>query len=86
MGVAPNGASRMDSLTLRQVASLRDAIHERLGWMTRVRERMEKVGFVKGDELYELVKAAEDKLHTLWVTLHYEACGQGVCRLSSRTP
>jgi hypothetical protein len=70
----------MDRLTRPQVEALRDAIHERLGWMIRVRERMDKTGFNPTDELYPLIKAAEDALHRLWVRLHYRSCGHGTGR------
>jgi hypothetical protein len=70
----------MDRLTRPQVEALRDAIHERMGYMLRVRERMEKTGFNPTDELYPPVRAAEDALHRLWVHLHYRSCERGTGR------
>ena len=46
-----------------------------LGYLVRLRQRMEKVGFLPGDPLYRLVREAEDKVHHLSVELHYRSCG-----------
>jgi hypothetical protein len=76
-GNRPRPGATMDRLTRPQVEALLDAIHERLGYMVRVRERMEKVGFLPTDELYALVRAAEMAMHSLWVYLHYRSCERG---------
>jgi hypothetical protein len=69
------------NLTREQSAVLSAKIGPMLGYMVRLRQRMEKVGFLPGDLLYRLVREAEDKVHHLSVELHYRSCDGGVGRL-----
>jgi hypothetical protein len=68
----------MANLTREQCDAFAEAVHERLGYLIRARERMEKGGFTS-DPLYAKVRAAADALHTLWVAAHYASspCGTG---------
>ena len=78
------------NLTREQAAIVAASVHPMLGYLIRPRQRMQKVGFLVGDPLYLKVREAEDKLHSLWVDLHYRSCGSGVGRsngtASMRTP
>jgi hypothetical protein len=40
----------MDTLTPKQVRDLADAIHTRYGYLHRVRERMQRIGFTHDNE------------------------------------
>ena len=53
---------------------MRDSVGPSLGYLSRLRERMEKTHFPPNDELYLLVKSAQDAVHALWVNLHYRSC------------
>ncbi len=66
----------MDSrtLTVRQAEGLQQAIAQHAQYFGRLRNRMEKVGFVPGDPLYERVKKAHDATHDLSVHVHYLVC------------
>jgi hypothetical protein len=70
------------TLTREQAAALSAKIGPMLGYMVRLRQLTEKVGFLPADPLYRLVRDAEDKLHRLSVELHYRSCGSGVRRSS----
>jgi hypothetical protein len=51
------------------------------GYLFRVVERMDRTNLSRRDpKLYQLVRAAEDAPHRLWVELHYQSCGHGVGR------
>ena len=76
----------MNNLTRQQVEALRDAIHERLGWMIRVRERMEKVGFLPSDRLFRLANDAENAMRDLCMALHYTSCEGGVGKTPDQSP
>jgi hypothetical protein len=45
-----------------------------VGYLHRLRERMEKVGFVPSDRLYERVTEAYNAMHALSMHLHYISC------------
>jgi len=66
----------MDSRTMtrRQAALLNKALQPAVGYLYRLRERMQKVGFLPSDPLYKLVCKAYDSLHALFVELHYLSC------------
>ena len=63
------------NLTREQAAAVAKSVGPMLGYLDRLRQRMEKVGFLPGDPLYVLVREAEDKIHHLSVELHYRSCG-----------
>ena len=66
----------MDSrtLTAQQAERLQQDIMQHARYFGRLRARMEKVGFVPGDPLYERVKKAHDAMHDLSVHVHYLTC------------
>ena len=74
----------MDSneLTPAQAKILHTAVHRTLGYLFRLRARMEKAGFPPGDKLFRLTDSAYDALHSLSVELHYLSCPSGVGRPS----
>ena len=45
-----------------------------LGYLNRLIERMNRVGFLPDDPLMKLATEARDKVHSLWVDLHYRSC------------
>ena len=67
-----------------QAARVRDAVRPHLGYLHRLRRRMEQVGFPANDKLLGLVARAEDAAQALFIELHYASCGHGVGR--SATP
>jgi hypothetical protein len=66
----------MDSRTIKrwQAAKLHKTIQPTLGYLYRLRERMQEVGFLPGDPLFERVCQAYDSLHRLFIELHYLSC------------
>ena len=62
------------TLTVQQAEQLQQAISEHAQYFGRLRTRMEKIGFVPGDPLYERVKMAHDAMHDLSVHVHYLVC------------
>ena len=75
----------MDSsdLTADQLRELHRVIGQYLGYLNRLRARMERVGFPNNDPLYRLVVDAAERMHSLSVELHYATCS-GVGRKVSR--
>ena len=63
----------MDShnLSAEQVERLHRALGTHLRYFGRLQARMDTVGFVPGDPLYERVKKAHDALHDLTIHVHY---------------
>jgi hypothetical protein len=74
--------AHMDSeqLSKHQATILRDNISRSLGYLSRLRERMERTHFPPDDELLVLVKNAQDAVQRLWVDLHYRSCDGQVGR------
>jgi hypothetical protein len=72
----------MKKLTTTQAEALRNALQPRLAYLVALRERMERVGFNRADKLYQLVRAAENALHSVYVEVHYLSCGGGTGRPS----
>jgi hypothetical protein len=66
----------MDSRTLgpEQTERLRESLRPHLQYLRRLIARMDQVGFVAGDPLYQRVKAAYNAMHDLHVHLHYLGC------------
>ena len=67
---------RLDSRTLStgQAERLKEALGPQLRYLGRLLARMEKVGFVPSDPLYQKVKAAHDAVHDLHIHVHYLEC------------
>jgi hypothetical protein len=68
----------MANLSREQCCAFAEAVHERLGYLIRARERMECGGFTS-DPLYAKVRAAANAMHALWVAAHHAGspCGTG---------
>jgi hypothetical protein len=49
-------------------------LHPTVGYLSRLRERMQKVGFVTSDPLFERVTKAYESMHALSMDLHYLSC------------
>ena len=54
------------------------AIQPAVGYLCRLRERMERVGFLNNDPLFQLVKQSYDNLQAPYMKLHYLSCESGV--------
>jgi hypothetical protein len=70
----------MKNLTAAQAAAVRDRLGPTTGYLVRLRERMGQVGFVPGDQLYQLARAAENAMRDLFIELHYLSCESGTGR------
>jgi len=70
----------MDSQQLKrwQAAKIYKALGPGLRYLSRLKTRMELVGFPPNDPLYILVKQSYDSLHRLSVRMHYRSCSGGV--------
>jgi hypothetical protein len=55
---------------------IHDAVAPFVGYLARLRSRMDKVGFVPDDPLRQSVERAYDAAFDLCVKMHYRACGQ----------
>ena len=66
----------MDRQTLKrwQAAKLHRTLQPTLGYLYRLRERMQKVGFLPNDPLFLRVCQAYDAVHRLSIELHYLSC------------
>jgi hypothetical protein len=62
------------TLTAEQAERLHRALAEKLGYLTRLKARMERVGFRRNDPLFQRVQRAHDALHDLTIAVHYLAC------------
>jgi hypothetical protein len=69
-----------DDLTTDQAKQLQARIGPMLGYLYRLRSRMDKRGFPRDDELRQLVERAYESVHRLSVELHYLSCKSGVGR------
>src|SRR5262249_15030045 len=61
-----------------QAKKMRDALAPALGYLSRLKRRMELTGFPPDDPLYLLTVDAQRKLQHLLVELHYMSCEGGV--------
>ena len=66
----------MATLTRELAEALGRAIRPKLGYLVRLRERMDRAAF-SHDPLYPLVRSAEEALHRLSVALHYRSREHG---------
>ena len=69
---------QQDDVERWQAEKLHVALTPSLRYLGRLRARMETVGFLPNDKLYQLVTRAYDDLHHLCVELHYMSCSGGV--------
>jgi hypothetical protein len=63
-----------------QVALLKKQIDTQLRYLTRLRDRMTRVGFRGDDRLFVAVLRAYNGLHDVNVELHYLSVPSGVAR------
>jgi hypothetical protein len=76
----------MDSTKLKpwQAKLMYTTLQPALGYLCRLRERMERRGFPANDKLFKLTVAAYNAIHSLYIELHYMACASGVGRETKR--
>jgi hypothetical protein len=69
----------MDSNKLQrwQIAKLQKSITPMVSYLHKLRERMQRVGFLPQDPLYVVVDTAYDAVQALAVKLHYLGCDHG---------
>jgi len=67
-------------LTREQAAAVFKRLHSTTGYLVRMRERMERIGFLPSDRLLQRVKDAENAMRDLCMALHYASCECGVGR------
>jgi len=70
----------MDSTKLKawQARLMYTTLRPALGYLHRMRERMDRRGFPPNDKLLKLTVAAYNAIHSLPVELHYMSCASGV--------
>ncbi len=66
------------SIDREHAKRIQAAIQPSVGYLFRLKLRMEDVGFLPDDPLYQLVKKAYEAMHGLSVELNYRACAGGV--------
>jgi hypothetical protein len=76
----------MDSTKIKpwQAKLMYATLRPALGYLCRLRERMERRGFPPNDKLLKLTEAAYNAIHSLTVELHYMSCEGGVGRETKR--
>lgn len=70
------------NMTREQARHLSELMQPRVGYIVRVRERMERAGMDQ-DPLYKLLAKAEDTIRHFAVALHYRSCESGVGRTNN---
>ncbi|AWM39161.1 hypothetical protein GobsT_25570 [Gemmata obscuriglobus] len=71
----------IDDITTEQARKLYDAYHPVLGHLSRVRQRLDQLGFPLDDAFLKAVSRAQDAMRDLTVELNYMACPAGTgCR------
>jgi hypothetical protein len=65
---------KQDDIKRWQARKLAEVLHPQLGYLYRLRSRMEKTGFLPSDPYYRLVEKAYDAVHALWIETHYMSC------------
>ena len=65
-----------------QARRVHRAIQPSVGYLSRLKARMLKVGFTQDDLLYQLVSQSYDTIQALFMQLHYLSCKSGVGRPS----
>lgn len=68
-------------LTTDQLRAMAERIQPLLGYLSRLKARMDAEGFPIDDDLLVLVREAQDATERLFVKLHYQSC-EGVGRQS----
>ncbi len=73
-------------LTPKQAEALQNRIRPMLSFLYRCRRRLDVRGFDAKSEVYREIDKAHCAMHSLHVTLIYEACGRGVGKASDDRP
>ena len=73
-------------LTREQVERVQAAVRPMLGYVGRLAERMQKLGWDASDPAYKAAWAAYYELHTLNVHLQYAGCAPGTAGKRSEPP
>jgi len=63
-----------------QARRVHRALGPSVGYLSRLKARMLKVGFTQDDLLYQLVSQSYDAIQALFMQLHYLSCKSGVGR------
>ena len=66
---------RREDLTREQAEAIKEKIAPMLGYLNRLKKRMNEV-FARDDSLFAEVIDAADALHKLNVSIHYLSCGK----------
>jgi hypothetical protein len=74
---------RSDDLTRDQARALKNKLQPMLGYLNRLKKRMQRRGFPPDDRLLIAACRAEEALHALSVEVHYVACGDTAGRAAS---
>lgn len=73
-----------DDIEPWQAERIRNALRLKVRYLHRLKSRMEKVGFLPSDRLYQLVREAYESLHALHIEMHYLSCEKRVRRPSKK--
>jgi hypothetical protein len=70
----------MDSKSMKrwQARKILDVVRPARGYLHRLRSRMEKVGFLPGDPLFQCVAQADNAMLRLCMALHYMTTDGGM--------
>jgi hypothetical protein len=74
-----------DDIKPEQAATIRKAARPMLNYLTRLQQRMERIGFPLNDPFYQSVKKARESIFDLSMDLHYLSCAGGVGRAPKGT-
>jgi hypothetical protein len=74
---------RSDDLTREQARALKNKLQPMLGYLNRLKKRMQRKGFPTDDRLLISACRAEDAMHALAVEVHYLTCSDSVGRRKS---
>ena len=66
---------RREDITREQAAAIKARIAPMLGYLNRLKKRMNEI-FARDDSLFAEVIEAADALHKLNVSIHYLSCGK----------
>jgi hypothetical protein len=69
---------RSSQLTIEQARKLTEQVAPRLRYLNKLVERMTKLGFAPGDDLYDAALRAQAAVHELHVNAHYIGVQHGV--------
>jgi hypothetical protein len=72
----------MKKLQPWQARRVHRSLQPSVGYLYRLKARMQKLGFLDNDLLYQLVSQAYDTTQALFMQLHYLSCKSGVGRPS----